>query len=177
MVIPSALSRAGEGDEAAFARLVVEHERMVYGIALHSLHDRETAEELSQEVFLQLYRSLDAIESPEHLVNWLRRVTANRCIDVARRRRFRLVPLEDVAVAGDAGEWRDPIAARTLARLIGRLPARQRLVIVLRYQEELELGEIAATLSMSVNTVKSHLRRGIEKLRRWLGESAERSDS
>lgn len=165
------LTRAGAGDEAAFADLVREHESMVFGIALHSLRNREAAEELAQEVFFQLYRNLATIESPDHLVHWLRRVTVNRCIDSSRRRRIQPVPLDSVVLA-EAPANDDPLARRILLRLIGSLPVRQRLVIILRYQEELDLDEIASTLSIPRNTVKSHLHRGIESLRKGLARAA-----
>jgi RNA polymerase sigma-70 factor (ECF subfamily) len=165
--------RAGETDHAAFADLVREHQSMVYGIALHSLRDPGAAEELAQEVFLQLYRNLGSIESPEHLLHWLRRVTANRCIDAARRRRFRAVSLDEVAeLPGERGEEGDPLARRALRRLLQALPPKQRVVVTLRYQEDLDLQEISSVLSMPVNTVKSHLRRGLAALRRGFGSSA-----
>ena len=102
--------RARAGEHAAFAALVRTHQRRVYGIALRMLGDRALAEDLSQEVFLQLHLSLRAIESASHLAFWLRRVTAHRAIDL------------------------DP-------------------------------GEIAHTLDMPVNTVKSHLKRSLATLR------------
>src|SRR6266567_4341290 len=78
------LRRAAGGDHDAFAELIRAHEEMVFSIALHFFHDRARAEEIAQEVFLQMYRRLGEIESPAHLTFWLRRVTANRCIDAGR---------------------------------------------------------------------------------------------
>src|ERR1035441_2432174 len=70
---------------ADFEGIVREHQNMVFSIAYHFLHDRPAAEELSQEVFLKLYKSVGALESSEHVTRWLRRVTTNRCIDYCRR--------------------------------------------------------------------------------------------
>jgi RNA polymerase sigma-70 factor (ECF subfamily) len=163
------LRLAGEGDHDAFAALVREHESMVYSIAWHFFRDRERAEEVGQEVFLQLYRSIAGIDSPAHLVFWLRRVTANRCIDESRRWRVRPVPLaevpEPVARSGES----DPLLGRRLGYLLLQLPSDQRLVITMRYQEGLEPAEIGEVVGMPVNTVKSHLRRGLSRLRGWLG--------
>lgn len=169
-----ALARTQSADPATFAEIVRQHEGMVFGIALHSLGDRAQAEDLAQEVFLQLYRKLGEIESPAHLVHWLRRVTTNRCIDAARRRRFRLVPLSAAAEGSADAAEPDPLAASRIRALLSELPPAQSAVITLRYQEEMELAEIARTLEMPLNTVKSHLRRGVETLRRRLG--AERRD-
>ena len=166
--LPMPLSKAWAGDEAAFGELIREHEAMVFGIALHTLGDRQQAEDLAQEVFLQLYRKIGEIESSDHLTHWLRRVTSNRCIDALRRRRFRIVPLETVAEPETAAAEADPLAHRRIRGAMAELPPKQRLVIALRYQEELDLSEIARTLGIPLNTVKSHLRRGVETLRRRL---------
>lgn len=172
-LIVGAFTRAGEGDEAAFADLVREHQSMVYGIAVHSLQNPDAAEELAQEVFLLLYRNLDSIESPRHLLHWLRRVTANRCIDAARRRRFHVVRLDEIAeLPEERSGGGDPLARKSLGRLLGKLPPKQRIVVTLRFQEDLDLQEIASVLSMPVNTVKSHLRRALAALRRGLGSNA-----
>src|ERR1035441_6538169 len=68
-----------------FEGIVRAHQSMVFSIAYHFRHDRPAAEELSQDVFLQLYKSMGALESAEHVTRWLRRVTTNRCIDQCRR--------------------------------------------------------------------------------------------
>lgn len=167
--MPVELVRAGRGDEAAFADLVREHQAMVFGIALHCLGDRAQAEDLAQDVFLQLYRKIGEIESRSHLVHWLRRVTTNRCIDASRRRRFRLVPLDDVSEQTVRPSEGDPFARERVRRFLGELSPKQAAIITLRYQEDMGLSEIASTLGLPVNTVKSHLRRGVETLRRRLG--------
>ena len=94
---PHALDRARDGDHDAFAELITEHESMVFGIAYHCFGNRDHAEETAQDVFLQLYRSLGEIQSPMHLIFWLRQVTTRRCIDQMRRARMRPVALEEIA--------------------------------------------------------------------------------
>src|ERR1700674_1221916 len=99
------LRRAATGDHESFATLIHEHQDMVFSIAWHFLHDRGRAEEIAQEVFLQLYRTLGQTEPPPHLPFWLRRETANRCIDESRRGRWRVVTLDEVSdVAHDTNE-------------------------------------------------------------------------
>lgn len=145
---------------------------MVYSLAWHFLRDRALAEELAQEVFLELHRHLDSIQSPEHLVFWLRKVASRRCIDQTRRRafwpKFRLdeVP-EPVAKTGQS----DPLLSRTLAKLVASLPEKARAVVILRYQEDLDPSDIAQVLEMPVATVKSHLQRSLEMLRGKLARS------
>ena len=168
---PTALDRAREGDHDAFASVVAEHERMVFGIALHFFDDRAIAEELAQDVFLQLFQRLRDIESAAHLVFWLRQVTSRRCIDELRRKRPRGVSLEAIAEIGAPAAHPDPLLDRRIRRLVAELPPAQRLVITLRYQEDLELAEIRQILGLPLNTVKSHLHRAVVALRNKLGEN------
>jgi RNA polymerase sigma-70 factor (ECF subfamily) len=163
-------------DRADFEGIVREHQSMVFSIAYHFLRDRPAAEELAQDVFLQLHKSLGTLESAEHLTRWLRRVATNRCIDYCRR--SKLMPrigLEQVAEPSSPCRPADPMLSRTLAQLVASLPANWRALVVLKYQEEMETEEIARTLGMPVGTVKSQLSRALEFLRekasRVLGES------
>ena len=78
-------SQALAGDRAAFAELVRKHQAMVFSIALHSLRDAALAEELAQEVFLDLYNHLGDLQSAAHVEFWLRKVASRRCIDYVRR--------------------------------------------------------------------------------------------
>jgi RNA polymerase sigma-70 factor, ECF subfamily len=152
--------------EHDFERVVRENQRLVFSLAFHFLGNRETAEELAQDVFVQLYHHLGSISSPLHLRAWLRRVTVHRCIDAARRgSRLRLVSLDEAVMPAATPAAPDPLATRALARMIRSLPAKSRLVVILRYQEELELREIAEIMELPLNTVKSSLQRALALLR------------
>ena len=163
------LTQAKTGDQAAFAALVRRHQNMVFSVALHMLRSRPAAEDLAQEVFLELYRSLGKLESDAHLISWLRRVASHRCIDEIRRRNHRPeFPTDALPDPGHAPQTREVFVAERLQALVANLPARARMVVVLRFQEEMDPTEIAETLDMPVNTVKSHLRRSIAALRERL---------
>jgi RNA polymerase sigma-70 factor (ECF subfamily) len=169
------LARSVSGDQLAFAQIVREHQGMVFSLAYHFLRDRSLAEELAQEVFLLLHQNLSAMKSSAHLTYWLRKVTSHRCIDQTRRLKVRpQVSLEDVPEPAGINETSDPLLSEALRRVVATLPEKARLVVLLRYQEDLEPSEIAEVLKMPVNTVKSHLRRSLatlrEKLTRCLGE-------
>jgi RNA polymerase sigma-70 factor (ECF subfamily) len=167
------LSRAAAGDSTAFTALVRKHQRSVYSLALRMLSERHRAKDLAQDVFLQLYRSLASIESDAHLSFWLRKVTINRAIDRLRREpRYEEVPLEEGLILVSESRDDDPLLQRRLRELVGRLPPAPRAVVVLRYQEDLDPTEIARTLSMSINTVKSHLKRSLAILRVQVGDTA-----
>jgi len=159
------LAKASSGDQSAFAELVRRHQAMVFSLAYHFLHDGALAEELAQEVFLQLYQSLSKIESPSHLQFWLRRVTSHRCIDwVRQHHQCSEVSMEGLPEPVAHVPSGDPVLARKLRRLVAALPERLRIVVTLRFQEDLLPSEIAEILEMPVNTVKSHLYRALELL-------------
>jgi RNA polymerase sigma-70 factor (ECF subfamily) len=163
------LLRARAGDRLAFASLIRAHQRLVYSLALRMLCDSHEAEDLAQEVFMQLHRRLAVIESDAHLLFWLRKVTTNLAIDRLRReQKYPLQSLDDESDIADESLESDPLLQRRLRVLIARLPAAPRAVVLLRFQEDMDPTEIAEALEMSINTVKSHLRRSMAALREGL---------
>jgi len=165
---PTPFTRAREGDHDAFAQIIEQHEAMVYSLAWNFFGDRGRAEEVAQDVFLQLYRNLGTIESDSHLLFWLRQVTTRRCIDLTRRTRLKAVSLDDAGELPAHTKAADPLLDRKLKRLVEELPDVQRAVVTLRYQEDLDPSEICRIVGMPVNTVKSHLHRALQSLRRKL---------
>ena len=164
------LDRARTGEGSAFATIVSDHEAMVFSLAYHFFNDRSRAEEIAQDVFLLLYRNLASIESPAHLTHWLRQVTTRRCIDVLRRSKLRAVPLDSIVDIESNDRVADPLFDRRLRALIAELPEMQRVILTLRYQEDLDPSEICRIVEMPVNTVKSHLHRALQALRSKLGD-------
>src|SRR5580658_7867409 len=130
-----------------FASLVRQHQAMVFSIAWHLLRDRAVAEELAQDVFLSLHQHLAEMESAEHVLFWLRRVTSNRALDVARRRQRRpMVSLESAPEPVAVTPTGDPLLGTALKTLVAALPEKARAIVVLRYQEDLDPAEIARVL-------------------------------
>jgi RNA polymerase sigma-70 factor (ECF subfamily) len=132
------------------------------------LAPRAEADEVAQEAFLRLYRHIATIDSDAHLRAWLVRVTTHLAIDRLRQRPEQpdctLETVELAAVEDPA----DPLLAGTLRRLLATLPTAARAVLVLRYQQDLDPTDIAHTLDMPLNTVKSHLKRSLDHLRQRL---------
>jgi RNA polymerase sigma-70 factor (ECF subfamily) len=165
------LLRAQAGDEGAFAALVLQHQGMVFGLALNFLRHHAEAEDLAQDVFVALHQNLARVESAAHVRYWLCRVTSRRCIDRVRRLAWRLEQstgnVPERAVPPHGG---DPLLAAMLRQFVGQLAPVARLVVTLRFQEDLQLSEIAQILEIPINTVKSHLHRSLETLRSKLAE-------
>ncbi|MBA2740445.1 MAG: RNA polymerase sigma factor [Actinobacteria bacterium] len=124
-------------------------------------HDAQAAEDIAQESFLAALRALDRFDRRRPFGPWLHRIVVNRAIDWTRARRLRAeVELSDSLPAGErsAAPQDDVLAA------LGRLPAEQRAVIVLRHLLEFTPGEIAEALDLPRGTVNSRLRRGLDSL-------------
>lgn len=163
----------------SFPEVIETHKAMVYSIGWHFLRDRPAAEELAQDVFLQLHRNWSAMKSADHIVFWLRKVTSHRAIDFARKLKRRPeTSLEETAEPTALERIHDTFLSTYLERIVASLPERQRIVVILRYQEEMEMEEIARTLNMKVATVKTLLARALDLLRvkaeRRLGRASER---
>jgi RNA polymerase sigma-70 factor (ECF subfamily) len=157
-----------------FADIVRRYQSMVFSIAQHFLADRSAAEELAQDVFLKLHATVPSLKSEEHLKFWLRKVTAHRCIDHQRRRKLPQVSLDEAPEPASPAQSSDPLVARKLQQFVASLPEKPRLIVILRYQEDMLPEDIAQVLSMPVATVKSNLQRSLallrDKVTRTIGE-------
>ena len=159
-----------------FRDIVERHQSRVYSIAFRILGDCGTAEEVAQDVFLALYRDLDRMQSQEHLLAWLRRVTVHRATDAYRRRASRVefaadefceeqMFLNGTGSAVSQSGFEPAGITTSIEQMVASLPPAQRAVMLLRYQEDLMPSEISALLSMPLGTVKSHLQRALKLLR------------
>jgi RNA polymerase sigma-70 factor (ECF subfamily) len=152
-----------------FETVVAENQSMVFSIAVSFLRDRQLAEEVSQDVFLQIHGQLRNLESPAHATAWLRRAICHRSIDEIRRRKLRLSVSLDAVVEPAADESvPDILLNDRLRRMVAALPETARMVVILRYQEDLDPSDIAKLLDMPLGTVKSHLHRSLGMLRERL---------
>jgi RNA polymerase sigma-70 factor (ECF subfamily) len=155
-----------------FASVLHAKQSMVFSIAYHFLRDRSAAEEVAQDVFLQLHRRFDDLKSDEHVSFWLRKVASHRCIDYVRKQKSQAaVGLDDVPVPSVEDVPQDHFLNRRLQTLIASLPEKPRMVMILRYQEDLMPEEIASVMEMPVRTVKSHLQRSLAMLREKIDRS------
>lgn len=175
------------GDEVACARLVTDYQRMVYQLSLHLLGDSQEAMDLSQEVFLRVFRTLPQFRGQSSLRTWIYRIVVNQASNRQRswRRRFRSfqVALEEhVANHGELPESRRSASPEQVLQqhetegrvwsALAALPFEQRVAVVLREIDGLSYEEIAASLGVAVGTVKSRLARARLTLRGVLREPA-----
>jgi len=157
-------------ESGEFRRLIEAHQRMVFSLALRVTGEHGAAEEVAQDVFLELHRGGDKLESEDHVRFWLRRVTVHRATDALRKKARQPEAgaeewMEEQYVQ-DNSEGLNAAVIVLLEELLRTLPEQMRVVIVLRYQEDMLPEEIARLLGQPVATVKSNLQRGLQLLRR-----------
>lgn len=173
------ISRAAGGDASAFQALVERHRTMVYRVAYQFAGNHHDAEDIAQEVFIKVYRSLDRFRQDAQLSSWMYRIVMNACIDHRRRhsptgaasfgeeaeQKMLNTPEqspgpEETAYAGELGQ--------VLESEINRLPNGQRIVFVMRHHQGMKLCEIAAALGLAEGTVKRQLHAAVHRLRQSL---------
>jgi len=181
------IQRCVTGDEAACTELVAEHERMVVQLAMNLLGDREEALDLSQEVFLRVFRTLHRFRGQSTLRTWIYRIAVNQARNRHRfwhrRHRADQVSLDEhVRTHGEFLCLKTHTPERILAQkelagqlhdALDRLPFDQRTAIVLREIDGLSYEEIAYSLGVAIGTVKSRLTRARQTLRLKLRETTQ----
>ncbi len=176
---PAPLSHGPAGDRSAFQAIVERHRSMVYRIAYRFAGNHYDAEDIAQDVFIKVYRSLDNFRHDAQLSSWLYRIVMNACIDHRRRHTAAGVRpygaeaeqrLQDAPAAAPGPEARAYASelGDVLAAEIRRLPAGQRLVFQMRHEEGMKLCDIAAALGLAEGTVKRQLHSAVHRLRRSL---------
>jgi len=188
---PALVQRAQAGDPAALSALVQSQQTYVYSIAMSLMHNPADAADMTQEAFVRLLRSLGTYRAETKFTTWLYRLVTNICLDGLRRRGRPVESLDDTGAASDdaqtTGErladndrWTQPeqeVALRESAtevrRALAELPAPQRLALTLHYFEDMRYEDIAETMHLPLNTVKSHIRRGKERLALALSDPTE----
>lgn len=172
------IRRAQRGDTDAFADLLALHERFVYNLALRTVGNPTEAEDVAQEAFVRAWQALPNFRGGSALRTWLYRIVVNLCINRFPRLRRELSELSesDIDSLPEATRFDHDPALRIelrerrawLHREIERLPEAQRLLLTLRYQDEMSYDEIASLVGLPLSTVKTGLFRAKERLRRAL---------
>ena len=167
------IQRAQKGDHDAFAALVNEHQRYVYNLAVRVLNNEQEAQDLAQETFVRAWMALPNFKGQSQFRTWLYRIVTNLCYNKLPSLRRSLNDLGDDVMEdipetnfnNPAQEFESNETRRHLHQAIDDLDANYKLLITLRYQNELSYDEIASTLNLPLGTVKTGLFRAKEKLR------------
>ena len=175
--------RAAQGDVQAFEELFRLYRRLVYGLSLRMTQDVAEAEDVTQEVFVLLFRKIGGFRGEANFTTWLHRLTVNQVLMRFRKNKSRredalededLRPDESVRPASPrAGQLIDRI---TLESAIAKLPPGYRAAFILHDVEGYEHEEVARILGCAVGTSKSQLHKARTKLRKLLAERSQASD-
>jgi RNA polymerase sigma-70 factor (ECF subfamily) len=161
------IQRCQAGDERAFARLFDDYKNLVYRTAYLMLSNEQDAEDVLQEVFLAVYRSLDSYDrSKGAFTTWLHRITVNRCLN--RRRKRRPLPLDRETAGREPSPERLVEADEAVRQALSHLSDKLRVVVVLRYYWGLPYAEISQVVGAPLGTVKSRLNAALKAMRRNL---------
>jgi len=153
------------GDRDAFCELVARRQSWMRNLLRRLCHDPALADDLAQQVFLKAWRSLPRLRAPAAFGSWLRRLAINTWLGEVRSAP-RCAPLPDSDELGDTTAFLLTATEQLdLDRALARLAPDERLCVVLAYHEGLSHGEISAATSLPLGTVKSHVKRGAERLR------------
>ncbi|CAM3763642.1 RNA polymerase sigma factor SigW [Marinicrinis lubricantis] len=173
---------ARDGDRSAFAELVDLYKDKIYHLGYRMLGNAHEAEDIVQETFLRVYRSLKSYDPSHKFSTWIYRIGTNLCIDRLRKRKFHAFSL-DADTTEDGLDGYSMLASEDLTpeqqitlsetqqhirQAIDKMPEKYRSVVVLRYLHDLSLQEISGILGMPVTTVKTRVHRGREYLRKRL---------
>jgi RNA polymerase sigma-70 factor (ECF subfamily) len=182
----SLIEGIARGDRAAFREFVEQYKKKVYFLALDMVGNAVDAEDISQEVFLKVFRSFATFRKGAKLSSWLYRVTYNASIDHIRRKKFVPEPVGDEVLesrsrdgAGfPSGASPDPAQSAVssqlqarIARALEKVSPQEKAVFLLRHYDDLMLKDIASSLGLSIGSVKSYLFRAVRKLQKELGGS------
>jgi RNA polymerase sigma-70 factor, ECF subfamily len=162
------IHRCQAGDESAFADLFEMHKNLVFRTAYLTLGNSPDAEDILQEVFVQLYRAIGNYDpSRGAFTTWLYRITVNRCLNIRRRQSFFSLPLDELPESA----WQEPLLSEaqqaeveSVQQALLHLSMKLRVVIVLRYFWDLSNAEIAEILDLPIGTVKSRLNLALRSL-------------
>ena len=170
------IQKAQKGNHEAFAVLVDEHQRYVYNLALRVVKDENEALDLTQETFVRAWTALPNFKGQSQFRTWLYRIVTNLCYNRLPNLRRSLNDLGDDVMEdipetnfnAPASEFESNETRQHLHRAIDSLDANYKLLITLRYQNELSYDEIASTLNLPLGTVKTGIFRAKEQLRKSL---------
>ena len=164
------IDRFQSGESGAFDQLYLRHHSRIHGVILSVVSNPDDALDLTQDVFLKAYQSLNTFKKASQFYSWLYRIAINRCIDFMRRRPQRRTisdePVSDDVFYHHAATRQLPSPSKALEheelcmflhRAVMELTPKQREVFLLRYKDELPLKAIARKLGRSIGTVKAHL--------------------
>ena len=166
------IGRVISGDVSAYASLVAKHKNLVFSIVVKIVNNREDAEEISQDVFLKAFQSLNTFEKKSKFSTWLYRIAYNAAISKTRKKKVEMVTIEEKVITNystdeigrNMNELEETDRHLILEKALQRLPDEDNLLITLYYKNENSIEDISDITGLSTSNVKVRLHRIRKKL-------------
>ncbi|MFY0545134.1 RNA polymerase sigma factor [Brevibacillus sp. H7] len=166
------IRKAQAGDHDALVELLRSIENAVYRSAFYILGNEQDALDASQEALIRIYRKIDTYQEKAKFSTWVQRIVSNICMDKFRAKKETVSIDEHELIIPVRNNVEDEVLLSSLScdieKAIGQLPHQYRMVVILRYLEDFSYQEIADTLELPLNTVKSYLFRARQQLQELL---------
>lgn len=169
------INRTLNGEQEAFSELVTRYKRLVYSIVYNIVRNREESDDVSQEVFLRVYKALDRYNPEYKFSTWIAKITTNLCMDIMRKKKPETMPIEDAIGVSTDEETPEESYLRTekserIRWAIASLPEMYRIPIILFHQNGLSYEEMMKVLNEPMTIIKNRLYRARLLLREKLAE-------
>jgi RNA polymerase sigma-70 factor, ECF subfamily len=166
------IRQAQEGNHNAYRLLVEQHMKQAYNVAFGFVHDHESARDVLQEALIKAYHALPTFRGEAQFSTWLQRIVMNLSLNHIRglssRARREIHIQDDIADSNSEAPFLHADRKDHIEKALHELPTLQRAVVILRHIEGLSTHQVSEILHCSEGTVKTHLFRGLQKLRKRL---------
>ncbi len=167
------VNRARDGDREAFSALLRRYEKPVLAITMSILHHTSDAHDAAQDAFVIAYEKLNRLWRPSKFGAWLLQIARRSAFRIRKRRALRSAePISENLCERDSSSHPNngslSAMSERMTRLIAQLPAQERVIVMLRYLNQLEMSEIAAATGRPIGTVTKQMSRAHARLREWL---------
>lgn len=183
------VKRTIENDDSAFTEIIERYKRKVFSIGYKHSYNKETASDLSQEIFAKVYLNLKKYKPSYRFSTWIIRIATNHCIDYLRKKKLKTISYEhtfkdldnqysNLPIPDESYNpevlWEDAELKDVMLQAVEQLPEKYREIIVLRHYEELSYKEIAEVLDLPIGTVMTYLHRARKMLKDFFFKNQDR---
>jgi RNA polymerase sigma-70 factor (ECF subfamily) len=152
------------GNKEVFSELVTRYKKLIYSVVYNMINDKQEINDISQEVFVRIYKALDRYNPEFKFSTWSVKITTNYCLDVLRKKKIDFVPIEEVAERSSDTQtpestYIDKEQKLLIQKVVAELPDKYRLLIVLYHNNGLSYGEMAEVLNEPMTIIKNRLYR------------------
>jgi len=156
-----------EENKENFVEEILKHKQLLYRIALTRLQNEEDINEVIQETVIAAYNNLEQLKDINKLKQWIIKILINKCNATYRKRKYKIISLHEIENVIEKSSNTDSDLKIDLEYAISKLKYKEKVIVILRYYEMYSIKEIASILNMNENTVKTNIKRSLEKIKKY----------